>query len=145
MKILSKDPIIKLSVTKLCQIFQVKRDTYYKYFRPKSKKRVLENIEKERVVVAVFEENERVYGVEKLKKALDRTKFKISRRKIREIQGRLGLFPAYIRRFKQKYESGKDMRRINLLEGDFYAAFPGEKWVADITYIWQHLVHIVHR
>jgi len=132
-KILSKDPIVKLTVTKLCQIFKVKRDTYYKYFKYKSQKRILENMDKEKAILEVFEKNNKVYGVEKIKQALDRNGYKISRQKIRKIQTKLGLFPFY---FKPKYTSSKNEKRINLLNRNFYAEYPNEKWSADITYIW---------
>ncbi|MGL5254812.1 MAG: IS3 family transposase [Brevinema sp.] len=88
-------------------------------------------MEKEKAIINVFEENKRVYGVEKLKKCLDRTKLRVSRRKIREIQAKLGLFPVYMHHFKYRYESGKDIRRENLLEGNFYTVSPEEKWIAD--------------
>ena len=46
-----------------------------------------------------------------------------------------GLYPVYIRRYRQKYWRKDLETRINILNGDFKASAPNKVWSANITYI----------
>ena len=118
----------------MCKCLKINKKTYYKY-----KGR---NIDKDRfdfeIIHKVFLEGKETYGVKRIKKSLQENyNICMNHKKIRRIMRKYGLIPKYIQIFKRKtrQEVLKENIRPNILNRDFNACKPNEKWVTDITYL----------
>ena len=132
--------------------------TYYAAkSRPASPRAVSDAALDERIV-ALFEQNYRVYGVRKMWKALNRQRQlddtgrpgecypPVARCTVARRMGALGLVGAVAGDHKKTRPTipGIDQRPEDALNRDFSAAAPNTRWVADITYVptWVGFVYV---
>ena len=98
--------------------------------------------EQERLVLRkeireVFEKNKSEYGRERLHKAMTARGHKLSMSKVRDLMKEEGLVPKKCKKYKATTNSKhKNQVADNLLNRDFTAARPNEKWCGDSTYVW---------
>ncbi len=90
-----------------------------------------------RMIEPLFIESNQTYGARRLKASLERTGINTSRRRMHRLMAEEGLVPKQgIRWHKQTTQADeKHEKAPNLLDQDFKAAWPNQKWVVDITYI----------
>jgi len=116
----------------MCSFFQVSRSGYYAYLQRK------ESTKEDSLVQLIRqcrEETDRTYGYRRIGLWLDRRGTHVNHKRIYRIMQKYGLF-SEVRR-KRKYQQMSDHlhRYPNLLNRDFTANRPNEKWVTDISYI----------
>ena len=120
-----------MRIAKLCKLLNLKRSGYYAWDkRPESeqdkrRKEIAERVRKE------FFGNHQIPGARKIAK-----KLRVSRRLVGDIMRKLGLVPKVVRKYKATTNSKHNLPVAeNLLNRDFTAQRPNQKWVSDITYV----------
>ena len=123
----------KYSISEMCRFFEVSRSGYYDYVKR------IENpdrdIELAELIRTCQKETYSTYGYRRVQIWLDREK-KIHRnpKTVLRIMQKYNLLSVIRRKRYQKY--GESLHRYpNLLNRDFHADRPNQKWVTDISYI----------
>ena len=123
----------RYSVKEMCQLFEVSRSGYYKYLEqlehPERNSELAEKIR------AKQETCRRTYGYRRMKLWLDSEGITKNPKTILQIMHKYNLL-SEIRRRKRWRKMGEDKHRYdNLLNREFNAEHPNQKWVTDISYI----------
>ena len=82
-----------------------------------------------------FELSHQTYGYRRLHAALRRQGEQVSPELVRDLMRQLALVPCQPRPFRPTTTTGSDTAAPDLVNRDFTATAPGEKFVGDITYI----------
>ena len=141
----------RYTIKKMAELFGVSRGAYYKWFKSENLKPHDDpDAELIRLIRKIVLNHNYRYGNPRIKKEL----FKkhgicVSRKKIARLMRKHGL---NARRMK-KYTTTTDSKHSypvceNILNRDFFAAKPGQKWVSDITYLrelngWVYLTVVI--
>lgn len=122
----------KYSVRQMCKFFGVSRSGYYDYLHRKDKP------DKDRALAGRIkdcqEECNQTYGYRRVQLWLERQGIHKNPKTVLRIMQKYNLL-SVIRRKKFKYCSQYLHRYPNLLNRNFYAERPNQKWVTDISYI----------
>jgi putative transposase len=136
-------------VLQMCQILEVPKSSYY-YLRNKDKSnREICNSFIEEEIKEIFEESRKTYGIKRIQVELSSRGINIGHNKIAKIKQKNGIYPKMRRRYKQTTESKHSNRvEANILDREFKADKPNDKWVSDITYIstlegWLYLSSVI--
>lgn len=132
-----EDHSSEFSVKKMCEVFQVSRSAFYEWRQGHDSHRHGEDQKLLAWIRAIFNDSRQTYGHRRIKKVLkNQYHTAVSNQRIRRLMAEAGLVPVQTRRFKATTNSKHDLPVApNLLEQNFTAAKPGEKWCGDITYI----------
>ena len=86
----------------------------------------------------IYKESKGRYGSSKITKILNNKGVKVSQKRVARRMRRLKLRSIVIKKYNHAGNSKTDNTKEypNLLEQDFYAEKPSQKWVGDITYIY---------
>ncbi len=102
------------------------------------------------MIVLVFEESHQTYGARRLQSRPKKDGFRICRRRARRLMKEEGLVAKQSRKWHPPttVANPKHEKADNLLEQDFHAEAPNQKWVTEITYIstkegWLYLAAIL--
>ncbi|WP_152023764.1 IS3 family transposase [Vagococcus penaei] len=121
----------KYSISAMCRVLKISRQTYYY----QEKKPLLES-ELEEIVEMIFRQNKKAYGARKIKKALSLEGIILSRRKIRRIMRHRNLVSVYTKAYFKVVSSNVNESKItNQLKRHFNSVMPLEKVVTDLTYV----------
>lgn len=127
----------EFAVEKMCQVLGVSRSSYYDWHTRKPSKRALENDVLRQTIQEVTEQTKSRLGSPKLTLELEDRGIFVSRPRVARLMKSMGIRSIISKKFKvcttdsdHPYAPSK-----NLLDRDFTATRPGEKWVSDITYI----------
>jgi transposase InsO family protein len=116
----------------MCSFFGVSRSGYYAYANRKKN-------EKDDPLVQMIRrcrnETDHTYGYRRVGLWLDRHGMHANHKRIYRLMEKYGLFSEIRRRRKYQQMSEQLHRYPNLLNRDFTASRPNEKWVTDISYI----------
>jgi putative transposase len=133
-------------VEPVCRALGVPVSTYYARRSRKPSRRALEDCVLIAEIQAAREGYRRVYGVRKTWKELRRRGVEVGRDRVARLMRQEGL--EGVRRGKKKQttipgEAALERAR-DLLQRDFTATAPNEKWVADLTYVrtWNGFVYL---
>ncbi len=127
-----------LSFSLLCEIAGVVRSAYYKWLKRTPSKRELENEEIIREMLELHEKVEGIYGYRRMKLNMNRIFEKKSNRKfnhkrIHRLMKVAGI-QSVIRKKKKRYKKSQQQHIAeNILDRNFKAEKPNEKWVTDVT------------
>ena len=127
-------------ISYLCKVAGVSRSGYYKYFSSESKdlrkSREDKDILSKENVLKAFNFKGRKKGARQIKMVLkDRFNIIYNLKRIRRIMKKYGLL-SEVRRRRQWVNLGQQVHKYeNLLNRQFRAVRPNEKWVTDISYI----------
>lgn len=134
----------------MCKVFQVDKSSYYHWIKNGS---VIHKIDEKlnELIEIIFLQSRQTYGTRRIKdKLLERYGVIVSRRRVRNIMSYLGLSVKMKKRFKVMTTDSNHNLPIapNILNRDFYASSPDEKYVGDITYIptsegWLYLATVI--
>ena len=133
-------------VEPICSTLGVPVSTYYARRSRKPSVRALADRELVAEIHAAREGYRSVYGVRKTWKELKRRDVQVGRDRVARLMRQEGL--EGVRRGKKKRTTIPDEAAVerarDLLQRDFVASRPNEKWVADITYIrtWNGFVYL---
>jgi putative transposase len=126
----------RLGVELLCRTLGASPSTYYAgRSRPPSARAITDSWLHEEIE-RVFNKNYWVYGVRKVWRQLHREGITIGRDRVARLMRQAGL--QGVRRGKKHFTTRRDeesARPPDLVERDFRASAPNEKWFADITYV----------
>jgi transposase InsO family protein len=124
------------SITNLCKAIGISRSGYYKWLdrAPSEQEVINESLAVE--IKRVYDESDSTYGVERIKLALERElALVINIKRVRRIIRILGI-TSVIRRKRQNYvKSIPEHTYENVINRDFTASKPNEKWFTDVTYL----------
>ncbi len=121
----------------LCRVLQVSRSGYYAWRVRKPSARDLEDERLRPKVVEAFKTGRGTYGSPRVRDELVDQGFEIGRKRVARLMREMGLQGVSPRKFRVTTNSDHDHPIAeNVLDRNFEASGPNEKWATDITYIW---------
>ena len=133
----------------MCKLLNVERASYYEWLTAQPSLRFQKNQELTAAIKALFFGSRCTYGTGRIRTALLQSGLSISRRRVGKIMKKEQLSCKTKRKFKNTTDSNhKQAIAPNLLDRDFIALAPNEKYVGDITYIhtqegWLYLAVVI--
>jgi len=131
----------------MCRLFGVSRSCYYHWLKVDKQ----EDVQLHSLVKKVFHESYQTYGTRRMKKELEyRYGLIMSRRRLGKIMRQLKLNARTKKRFRVLTTNSHHNYAIacNRVQQDFYASYPDQIYVGDITYIktkegWLYLAVVI--
>jgi putative transposase len=136
-------------VTRMCQVLVVSSSGYYAWRKRPPSAREMANQELFKKIEVVYNENHGVYGSPRIYRELEAQGVVCSENRVARLMRLRGLQAKQIKRFKTTTKRNKAHPVApNLLDRNFEADRPDQKWLADITYIatlegWLYLAAIL--
>lgn len=124
----------------LCEALGVSRGGFYEWLRRPPSRRSRENLQLLALVRTSFEQSERTYGSPRVWRDLRAWGQRCGRHRVARLMRVEGLRARHRRR-RLPSDAGQRLPSAiapNLLERQFEATAPNQRWVADFTYIWTH-------
>lgn len=122
------------SVKRMCEFFKVSRSGYYDFLRNSN------NENKDKWLIELIGECQnncgKTYGYRRVQIWLERKKdLKVNHKAVLRVMTKYNLLSEIRRKRKYKYMSHQLHKYDNILNRDFTATRPNQKWVTDISYI----------
>ena len=136
-------------VKRMCDLLDIKRSSYYAWKKRKPSQRELINQILLKHIRRIHELNRKVYGSPRVHEALKKEGYKYNQKTIARIMRENGIKGQRKQRKAITTDSNHSYPvAANLLNRDFQAERPNQKWVADITYIpteegWLYLASVL--
>jgi len=137
------------SIKSMCKIIKVDKSSYYHWIKTGCIIKKVDNQLNE-LIQAIFIQGRNNYGTRRIQdKLLELYGLIVSRKRISNIMKDLNLKVKMKRRYKNTTDSNHNLPIApNILNRDFYASNPDEKYVGDITYIstgegWLYLATVI--
>ena len=133
----------------LCRVFAVSRSGFYAALERKPSQRAQDDERLKVAIKAAHVQTRETYGPLRLQPELIAQGFNAGRDRIVRLRRELGLRCKQKRKFKATTNSRHSLPVAdNLLQQDFTASAPNQKWVGDITYLhteegWLYLAVII--
>lgn len=125
------------SVKMMCSLLSVSSSGYYDWDDRPLSLRAHENVELAVKIKSIFNDENSRAGAKRIAKRLKKEGTSVSRHRIARIMRLHGWRAKAARKFKATTNSNHKLPVApNLLQQNFSASKPNEKWVSDITYIW---------
>lgn len=127
----------------------VSRSGYYKWVERPESERQLQHKEWTKQVKEVFDKSRQLYGSPKVTQQLNKNGVSISERTVTRIMKENGIQSRTVKKYKATTNSKHSLPvQENVLNREFAASKPNEKWVTDITYIstsegWLYLASVM--
>jgi putative transposase len=124
----------------LCEALGVSRGGFYEWLRRAPSRRGRENLQLLTQIRTSFEQSDRTYGSPRVWRDLRAWGHRCGRHRVARLMRSAGL-QARRRRRRLPLDLGERASSAvapNLLERQFEATAPNQRWVADFTYIWTH-------
>lgn len=121
----------------MCKAVKLHHSVYYyhKQNRENSYKKANEELDKR--IKEEYEKSKERYGSPKITKILNQQGIKVSQKRVARRMKALGLKSIIVKKYNHNgNKKVDDTNKKNLLEQNFKAEKPSEKWVGDITYIY---------
>jgi transposase InsO family protein len=127
----------KLSIKKMCTVFGVARSGYYAWLKKAPGKRAQANADLDKKILRLFNHHKERYGAPRLRDDLQEEGELVSKNRVARRMKALGIKAKGKKKFKATTDSKHDLPvSANLLNRDFTATKPNEKWCGDISYVW---------
>ena len=124
----------KYPVKKLCAMLGINRSSYYKWLERESSKKQLENEAIIAWIKELYEEQNGILGYRQMTIAINRVhKVCYNKKRIRRLMQILGLKSVCRIKKKTYISSTPEIEAENVLNREFFAAAPNEKWLTDVT------------
>jgi len=121
----------------LCRVLRVSRSGFYAWLARKPSARDLEDEQLRPKVVEAFKTGRGTYGSPRVRDELVDQGFEIGRKRVARLMRELGLRGVSPRKFRVTTNSDHGHPIAdNVLNRNFEATRPNEKWATDITYVW---------
>lgn len=118
-------------------MFAIERSGYYAWLKHIPGKRQIANKMLDEQIVSVFDANRKRYGAPRLTAELKELGYLCSKNRVARRMQYLGLMAKAKKKFKATTDSNHKLAIANnILNRDFTAMAPNQKWVGDISYIW---------
>ena len=127
----------EFEITVMCRVLQVSRSGYYAWRQRPVSRREMANQKLTEQIEAIHQQSRQTYGSPRIQAELADQGVKCGQNRVARLMGQAGLRPKQDRQFKVTTTDSAHNYPVapNLLEQDFQASRPNEKWLADITYI----------
>ena len=126
----------EFSLKRMSSVFQVSRSGYYRFIKVGLSNRVKENMNLLIKIKMVYEKSRQTYGSPRIHAELVSQGEIGSRQRIARLMKKEGLQAKMKKRFKRTTKSNPKAKAApNLLQQDFTAEAPNQRWVTDITYV----------
>jgi putative transposase len=123
-------------VEEMARVLQVSRSGYYRYCRGIRGARELENELLTQRIWVIFKDSRETYGSPRIHAELVEQGYQYSRPRVARLMKKAGIVAKMQRLFKTTTRrNSKAAAAPNLLNQEFSAKTPNEKWVADMSYI----------
>ena len=133
----------------MCKVIKVDRASYYHWIKAGCVVKKVDN-QLNNLIESIFIQSRSNYGTRRIRdKLLELYGLVLSRKRIRNIMKDLNLELKIKKRYKNTTDSNHNLAIAdNILNRDFYASKPDEKYVGDITYIptgqgWIYLATVI--
>ena len=133
----------------MCKVIKVNRASYYHWIKAGC---IIKKVDTElnNLIEAIFLQGRSLYGTRPIRdKLIELFGLLVSRKRISTIMKDLNLKTKMKKKYKNTTDSNHNLPVApNVLNRDFYASNPNEKWVGDITYIhtgegWLYLATVI--
>ena len=129
----------RFAVADMCRVLGWNPSTYYAYHNRPSSNRALRDADLLADIRRVHHDNYGVYGARKIWIALNREGLRVARCTVERLMRREGLRGAIRGRPKTTTTPARhETAPADLLDRDFTATAPDQRWVADLTYVRTH-------
>ncbi len=117
---------------------KVTRSDYYYQIKNPINSYEQANQELDVKIKEIYEASKKRYGSPKITKVLNNEGIKVSQKRVARRMKKIGIRSITIKKYNHSGKSMTDETKEypNLLEQDFFAEKPSQKWVGDITYIY---------
>ena len=135
----------EFSVERMSKVFKLSRSGYYRFANAKQSKRSKEN---ERLLIkikSIHKESRQTYGSPRVHAELISQGEKCSRKRVARLMQKEGIEAKMKKRFKVTTKANPKAKAApNLLQQDFTAEKPNQRWVADFTYVatWEGWLYV---
>lgn len=121
----------------LCEIMHIRRSSYYAWKKKQPGKHAMEDELIKRMMQPIFNQSRRTYGGRRLQASLKKAGINASRRRLSRLMKAEGMVPKQVEKWHPQTTQANEVheKAPNLLDQDFSAERPNQKWVVDITYI----------
>ena len=122
----------------MCKSLGIHHSIYYYHQNHQSNSYKIANQKLDVEIKKIYDESKGRYGSPKITKALESKGIKVSKKRVARRMKFLGLRSIVVKKYNHAGTSKTDNTKEykNLLEQDFFADKPSQKWVGDITYIY---------
>lgn len=121
----------------MCKVLKVSRSGYYDWERQPISCRELENQKLTSEIKAIYEDEKHRVGSPRITKRLQASGHRVGKNRIATIMRKNGWKARGVKKFKATTNSRHNLPVAeNLLQQNFEATKPNQKWVSDLTYIW---------
>ena len=126
---------IEFPVGKMAKVLKVSVSGYYAYLHRKPSLRAEKNTRLVDLIRKIHQEGRSMYGSPRIHAKLQKIGDACSRKTVAILMRKHGIVAKMRKSWKRTTKAGKRKASDNLLNQDFIAATPNEKWVSDITYV----------
>ena len=128
---------LAMPIFRLCRLLQVSVSGFYAWRNRGPSQRQLDDMVLLAHVRAAFRRSRESYGAERVHHELAENGIEVGRHGVARLMRGNGLSPKRKQKFKKTTDSQHNKAvASNLLDQNFSAEAPNEKWAADISYIW---------
>ena len=121
----------------MCETLLVNRGSYYAWLKRPISSREIENQKLAQIIDSLFNDSRSTYGTRRIRKILLREGNTISRRRVGKIMKQLNIGCKKKTKFRRTTDSNHSLPVAdNILDRDFAAQRPNQKYAGDITHIW---------
>src|SRR5579863_7164011 len=128
----------RFAVRKMCEVLEISRSGFHSWLTRRPSKRAKTELMILRKIQRIFRENRKTYGSPRITDALnEELKRPIREKRVARIMKKYGISAEIPKRFKVLTTDSNHKFPIspNLLQRDFSATSPNQKWVSDVTYV----------
>jgi transposase InsO family protein len=127
---------IEFSLQRMSNVFNVSRSGYYKYIKVGLSERTQENMRLLAEIKVIHADSRQTYGSPRIHAVLSHQNEICSRKRVARLMKKEGLQAKMRKRYKLTTQANPKAKAApNLLQQDFTADMPNQRWVTDITYI----------
>ena len=122
----------------ICKCLNIHYSVYYYHQNHHTNSYKVANQKLDSDIKKIYDESKGRYGSPKITKVLESKGIKVSQKRVARRMKFLGLRSIIVKKFNHAGISKTDNTKEypNMLEQDFFAEKPSQKWVGDITYIY---------
>ena len=118
-------------------MFSIERSSYYAWIKRLPGKHAKSNEELDKKIIPIFNAHKSRYGAQRITDELHDNGEDCSKNRVARRMQHLGLRAKAKKKFKVTTDSKHSLPVApNLLDRNFNAAAPNQKWVGDISYVW---------
>jgi putative transposase len=123
------------SVAQLCRVLQVAPSGYYAWRHRQPSPRAVANALLTEQIRTIHKQSRCTYGAPRVHADLRARKKRVSRKRVARLMRKAGLVGRPPRRFRRTTVADEKVQVEDLVQRQFTAAAPDQKWFGDITYI----------